>query len=837
MSKKISLNPKYTNNSGNSWSTTTYSSLEYHISTNKTPSSVSTLKCEFTTPYDNIDIVIEIGSSSEKNYDWCYVGKLDNSSPSYDSNYLDRISGYTTGSSNPIFKTVTINVAKAGTHFLIIGYRKDGSGNYGNDCGYFRLVTTEVDSLKPQPYIYCGTKTTVSEEPIKFTKTNVSYGSDGQRNWYDYQGSNKDYLWETSTGDSGYKTAKISFATLSDNTIVTLKYEVYWRFTNEKFTVSELDSTKSFISENGPCSKKVTKEITVPKAGEHFITIGYQSNNFNSTYAYVGFSGTNVVTNVKTLVPESILVNNKNIDEVYVGSELIWNKSIIMWFHNLAEMTFTNTYNGSTGKVIQANTYDKFSYGNNIISGSNYYNSSAYYGLNVKDIIKNGYIYPSKYQRAMDLSAFPNPVNMEYIYGGQNNFRAGDCFYLKINPKLKKETTNLNKMFYFFAVNIHGGYNPTMDEPSIVNHKACNIVGLDKLNTGNITNMSKMFFEAHVIGNLDFSNWDTSKVTNMAYMFWNSNGLNKNKYNDKYLIENYSYLTGLNNWNLKSVNDMRYMFNSSTYYDFQDKELTWNTNNVTDMSYMFAYCNAYNFPKLSFDTRNVTNMSYMFRQFESYNDLKLNFTDTSKVTDMSGMFGFCNADESNYYINDFNFSYLNYHGDADISCLDTSNVVNAHDMFNGCKYITPDKIKNIRLPKATNIKNMFRYAYMGGWDFVNKKTTYIDTIDLSSFDLSYIDSFSSMKHAFAFGGYKHWANDGKPINTYINNLILDNWKCFKDNDYTLDIYLDVSPFYGCKVTYCYMRGCNSNTKAKIKQMLGLNTYNSTYSRCTYFIED
>ena len=90
---KISLNPKYTNNSGNSWSTTTYNSLKYYISTNKNSSSVSTLKCEFTTPYDNIDIVIQIGSSSESSYDWCYVGKLDNSSSSYDSNYLDRISG------------------------------------------------------------------------------------------------------------------------------------------------------------------------------------------------------------------------------------------------------------------------------------------------------------------------------------------------------------------------------------------------------------------------------------------------------------------------------------------------------------------------------------------------------------------------------------------------------------------------------------------------------------------------------------------------------------------------------------------------------------------------
>lgn len=841
MSKKISLNPKYTNDSGNSWSTTTYNSLEYHISTNKTSSSVSTLKCEFTTPYDNIDVVIEIGSSSEKNYDWCYVGELDSYGSSYDSNYLDRISGRQSNN-NPLFKTVTINVAKAGTHFLIIGYRKDGSGSYGDDCGYFRLVTTEVDGLKHDPYIYCGTKTTVvSEEPIRFTKTNVSYGSDGNRNWSEYQGSNKDYLWETSTGDSGYKTAKISFTTLSDNTIVTLKYDVFWRFTDEKFTVSELDSTNSFVSENGPCNKKVTKEITVPKAGEHFITIGYKSSYFNGTYVYIGFSGTNVVTNTRTLVPESILVNNKDIDEVYVGSELIWNKSITLWSTNPYLYNITWGKQPGVGQTVsyERMAYDKFDNSRKIISGDNNY-TKTYYGFNVKDLLKNGYMYVRPYAKTMDMSKIPNPVDMYSRHNYQNG--SWSCQYLKINPKLKKETTSLERMFNGFGSNISTNVNtsfPVFDVQLIYEHKACNIVGLDKLNTDNITYMGYMFTGARVVGNLDFSNWDTSKVTNMSYMFWNADGKNRCKYNNEYLLENYSYLTGLNNWNLQSVNDMSYMFNSSNYYDFQDKELTWNTSNVTDMNCMFADCNAYNFPKLSFDTRNVTNMSYMFKKFNSYNDLKLNFTDTSKVTDMSGMFEFCNTDDSsnNQYISNYSFSYLNYHGDADISCLDTSNVVNAHDMFNGCKYITPDMIKNIRLPKATNIRNMFRYAYMGGWDFANNKTAYIDTIDLSSFDLGSIPSFNSMARAFAFGGARVWNNDEERINTYIGNLILDNWKCFQsytNHDFTLP--KGIYPFLGCHVTYCYMRGCNDNTKIVLKKMLGLN---STYAgaSCKYFIED
>lgn len=816
---KISLNPKYTNVSGTLWTTTTYNNLQYYKSQNKSHSSVSTLKCTFTTPYDNIDIQVEIGASSESNYDICYIGQLDNSSPTYDSN-LDKISG------DNKFKTITINVAKAGDHFLIIGYRKDGSGSNYGDCGYFRLITTEVDSLKPQPYIYCGTKTTVSEEPIVFSKKNDSSVA---KHWTDYQGSNKDdYLWESNGGDSEIKTAKISFATLDDNTIVTLKYNVKFDYSYQVFRVTDLDATSNFISEYGKCDKKVTKEITVPKAGEHFIIISYMDEymTMGNNYVYVGFFGTNVVTNIRTLVPKNILANDEDISEVYVGSELIWEKSRIMWFQNESqEMTFAKDSSGNVlnGKVtIPTNTYDKFSYGNNVISGSNDYNSQTYYGLNVKDIIKNGYIYLVNYQRAMDLSAFPNPVNMEYRHGWSN--RVGTCMFLKINSRLKKETTSLSNMFNDFN---RENYNWEPTEPLIMNHEACNIVGLDKLNTSNVTNMSNMFYRSRIGGNLDFSKWDTGKVTDMSYMFSESNGQ----------LNNYTYITGLNNWNLQSVQNISYMFSDCNNYDFQDKELTWNTSNVTDMSYMFKSSNIHSFPKLSFDTRNVTNMAYMFNNFKSYNDLKLNFNNTSKVTDMQYMFGISNSDI--YHFNPDNYrSYFNYHGDADISCLDTSNVINTNCMFDGCIYITPDIIKNIRLPKVTSMRQMFLGAYMGGWDFVNNKATYIDTIDLSSFDLGSISDSSSMYKAFNFSGVQRiYTGDYNPLyTTYINNLILDNWRCFKDVSKEIKFSSD-SPFYGCNVTYCYIRGCNDNTKRVIKQMFNPDYYRFTYAHCSYFIED
>lgn len=700
---KISLNSHVNSLSGGSWTSQTINSIKYFVSQNKTSSSVSSIKCSFTTPYDNINVVVEIGSSSENNYDWCYVGKLDDSSADY-NNYLDRISGLI--NNGPKFKPVTINVAKAGTHFLIIGYRKDGSGNVGNDCGYFRLITTEVEKQK-NPYIYCGTKKIL--EPIKFSKDN-----DSNTGFSEYSGSDKRLQWVNKyAGNNSNNSSRISFTTTSDNIIVTLIYERYFNANGDKFVASSIDGSLTFTKNDyvyiaGPGKGVVTKEITVSKAGEHYIDIGYVLINSRS-YIHVGFSGTNIILNAAT--PESILANNKDISEVYVGAELIWKKTNYLWANQqyLNNISFYKKSNGIGDKVtFGSKKYDKYVKDRTIIPGGTSDYTKTTYGFVVDDLIKNGYLFCNNYGNVSDMSAFPNPVDMYHRYSTQNG--SHNIKFLKINPKINKETTSLLDAFEFMG---HDNTD-TFDEPLINRHKACNIIGLDKLNTYNITNMKEMFNGTRIVGNLDFSNWDTSKVTDMTYMFNNSNGSNKNYNGAKNDIENYSYLTGLNNWNLQSVTNMTYMFYNSKYYNFQDKELTWNTSNVTDMTYMFRNCNAYNFPKLSFDTRNVTNMSNMFENFNSYNGLNLNFTDTSKVTNMDHMFNKCEALNS-----------------LDVSKLNTSNVTNMYCMFQYCKSITNLDVSNWDVSKVKDMRQLFYFC---------EKLT---SLDLSKWDISNVTNDTS----------------------------------------------------------------------------------------------
>ena len=654
MSKKISLNPKYTNNSGASWSTTTYNGLEYHISTNKTSSSVSTLKCEFTTPYDNINIVIEIGSSSESNYDWCYIGKIDDSDAAH-YNYLDRISGRQSNN-NPLFKTVTINVAKAGTHFLIIGYQKDNSGSYGNDCGYFRLVTTEVDSLKPDPYIYCGTKTVVSEEPIKFTKTNISNGSNGVRNWMDYQGTSKDYLWEANVGDdNSLKTAKISFTTSNDNVTIILKYSI--RLLGGKFTVSNLDGNEnnSMIYKRGDgVYETITKEITVPKAGEHFIWICYDEGSYSASI-YVGFFGTNIVTNTKTLVPERILANNKNIGKVYVGSELIWSKPLnntISW-ETLTWDKSNNSYTYNTkGKL-----YINYSYNNN--------NYETYLLSSPEEV--------------------PHPYEITKVRFYNINSYQGNSY----NCTYKLDLSWVNTYKFNSTYNMFNNcYSLTK-------------LDVSNFNTSNVTNMWNMFYNCSSLTSLDVSKWDTSNVTGIGNIFHNCSSLTS---------------LDVSKWNTSKVTNMQYIFSKCNNLTSLDVS-KWDTSNVTIMKYMFSNCNNLTSLDVSkWDTSNVINVKSMFYDCSSLTSLDVSKWNTSKVTDMSWVFSGCNnltsLDVSKWNTSNVTNMYTMFYNCPSITSLDvskwnTSKVTNMQFMFSKCNNLTKLDLSKWDVSNVTNIDNIF----------------------------------------------------------------------------------------------------------------------------------
>ena len=136
------------------------------------------------------------------------------------------------------------------------------------------------------------------------------------------------------------------------------------------------------------------------------------------------------------------------------------------------------------------------------------------------------------------------------------------------------------------------------------------IHGLENLNTTNVTNMSRMFYNCYRLTSLDLSSFNTENVTNMGGMFRFCNAL--------WLLDVSSF----------------------------------NTANVTNMGTMFCGCNALGTLDVSsFNTENVTSMESMFVGCETLTALDLSRWDVSNVEDMTDMFRNCRSLEHNdsYY--------------------------------------------------------------------------------------------------------------------------------------------------------------------------------------------
>ena len=230
----------------------------------------------------------------------------------------------------------------------------------------------------------------------------------------------------------------------------------------------------------------------------------------------------------------------------------------------------------------------------------------------------------------------------------------------------------------------------------------CGYYGLQNLNLGNnfdtssVINMSNMFsccgYAAMTSLNLG-NNFDTSSVEDMGSMFFECG---------------YLRMTSLNLGNkfyTSSVREMYHMFDgcgntAMTSLDLGDK---FDTSNVQNMNSMFSYCGYTAMTSLDlgekFDTSSVQNMNSMFSNcgYTAMTSLDLGGKfDTSSVTDMGSMFLDC--------------------GYTAMTSLDlgdrfnTLNVTNMAGMFSGCGYMAMTNL-NLRdkfdTSNVTNMEAMF----------------------------------------------------------------------------------------------------------------------------------
>ena len=213
--------------------------------------------------------------------------------------------------------------------------------------------------------------------------------------------------------------------------------------------------------------------------------------------------------------------------------------------------------------------------------------------------------------------------------------------------------------------------------PDYSAQKIKNILELDLSNfdTSKVTNMQGMFRGMSNLTSLNLSNFDTSKVTNMAAMFYTTSNLTT---------------LNLSSFNTSQVTNMVGMFSGMSNLTSLNLS-NFDTSKVKRMDFMFSYMYSLTTLNLSnFDTSNVTNMGEMFRNMYNLTSLNLSGFNTSQVTNMDRMF--------------FSIRSLTT---LDLSSFDTSQVTNMGYMFYDMRNLTSLDLSNFNTSKVTVTSAMF----------------------------------------------------------------------------------------------------------------------------------
>ena len=155
------------------------------------------------------------------------------------------------------------------------------------------------------------------------------------------------------------------------------------------------------------------------------------------------------------------------------------------------------------------------------------------------------------------------------------------------------------------------------------------IVGIEYLNTSEVTNMSRMFDGCSGLRSLDLSGFNTAQVINMNYMFYHCSSLTSLD------------LSSFNTPNLITTFDMFNGCSSLTNLDISRL----NTEQVTDLRFMFQSCSSLTSLDLSsFNTAKVTHMSGMFYNCSNLTSIYVgNGWSTHAVTYSGSMFEGCTS--------------------------------------------------------------------------------------------------------------------------------------------------------------------------------------------------
>lgn len=228
----------------------------------------------------------------------------------------------------------------------------------------------------------------------------------------------------------------------------------------------------------------------------------------------------------------------------------------------------------------------------------------------------------------------------------------------------------------------------------------------------NSSTCSFMFVDSNV-HEIDLTEFDTTNVVNMDYMF------------------------------LKADLGDRLKVNSSTTTQDNGADrniLTFNTEGVTSMSGMFKDCKVKHLDLSSLRTHNVTDFSDMFYNCDSLIDLNVDGFDTSNAEDFNGMFHGCHK------LTQLNVKHFN-----------VNSVLHMSYLFSGCRRLKVINLEGWDFSQIRDVNEMFGYCgklekiianfnfnMIKGMAFMFDCCTKLSEVDLTHSDLSRVFDFGYM---------------------------------------------------------------------------------------------
>ena len=195
------------------------------------------------------------------------------------------------------------------------------------------------------------------------------------------------------------------------------------------------------------------------------------------------------------------------------------------------------------------------------------------------------------------------------------------------------------------------------------------------IDTSGVTDMEGMFINCFILTSVDFSNVKTSLVTRMDCMFYNCASLNN---------------LNLSSFNTSSVTTLYAMFYNCRLLTSLDLG-HFDTHLVNNIAAIFHNCTSLQYLNINnFDTSLVTDMNLTFYNCISLTSLNIRKFNTSLVKNMKGMFGKCQSLIS-----------------LDLSNFQTSSVTNMNIMFEGCKSLLSLDLSTFNISLVNDMNYMF----------------------------------------------------------------------------------------------------------------------------------